>query len=95
MRLDDRLQSEAVKESALEKVLRGDCRGLLKEEARDRALEEFARLSVEASTITAMRKAGESVPGFIAPAKGAKKSKVEAALNWFARLHQEIVEADL
>lgn len=95
MRLDDRLQSEAVVPSSLERALRGDCRGLLNEEVRDAALLEFAGLSEEASTIPAMRKAGEAVPGFIAPAKGAKKAKVEEALNWFARLHQELVEARL
>lgn len=95
MRLDTRLQSEAIAPSALDRALRGDCRELLDQEVRDAALVEFATLSADASTIPAMRKAGESVPGFIAPAKGAKKAKVEAALNWFARLHQELVEADL
>ena len=95
MRLDDRLQSEAVVPSPLERALRGDCRGLLDQDVRDAALVEFASLSVEAATIPAMRKAGERVPGFLAPTKGAKKAKVEAALNWFARLHQDLVEADL
>jgi len=95
MRLDTRLQSEAVAPSAMDKALLGDGRNLLDQEVRDAALVEFAGLSVEASTIPAMREVGKSVPGFIAPARGAKKAKVESALNWFARLHQELVEADL